>query len=531
MNDRVSTSAVYVNATVLTQDPAAPRAEALAVVDGRITAVGTSSDIESLIGPDTKRIDLDGRVLLPGFNDAHAHVWKAGQLLTSILDLRSVRSLDELCYLVRQRHRELPLGTWVIGRGYNEALMREGRQPTRHDLDAAAMRRPVALTRTCGHMMVVSTRALELAGIDRNTNPPAGGIIAKDEHGEPIGLLEEAAMGFAKAVMPDPSVDDYAEMVLAANQDQLRKGITSVSEAGAYPDLITAYRKLDDEGLLAVRANVMAMARSDERLITDELGALPLPEKFVSDCLRVDSVKLFVDGGLSGASAALSRPYDHVETFGILRLNRDDLDHFARRVHDAGFRVCAHAIGDVAIDFVLTAYEKLERRGHRIEHFGLPDPSHLARASRLGAIVVPQAVFIHSLGPNFRWNLDDEFLARCYPIRSMLDAGLAMALSSDAPVVPDDDPFLGIQAAVTRRDMEGELIAPEESIRVDEALYAYTMGGAVASGDADNRGSLTVGKWADMVVVDTNPLEVAPENLAEIRVEQTFVADELVFSR
>lgn len=502
-----------------------PRAEALAADGERIVAVGARNDIEPLAGPETRRVDLEGRVLIPGFNDAHVHAWKVGQLLTSILDLRSVRSLDELAQRLRERHRELPREAWLIGRGYNEALMAEGRQPTRYELDAAAPGRPIAMTRACGHMMVVNSRVLELGGIDANTASPPGGAIERDERGEATGLLKETAMGLAKAVMPDPSVEDYAEMIAAANDAQLRNGITSVSEAGAYPDLVGAYRRLDRERRLAIRANVMAMRLADE-----QVGSLPLPERFVSDFLRVDSVKLFADGGLSGATAALMGRYRHGESRGLLRVEADELYELAVGARDAGLRVCTHAIGDAAIDCVLAAYERLGRPAQRIEHFGLPSPSHLERARRLGAMAVPQAIFIHSLGPNFRRHLTEDYLARCYPLRSMLDAGLVVALSSDAPVVADDSPLRGIQAAVTRRDREGELIAERESVRVEEALYAYTMGGALASGDGENRGSLTVGKWADLVVLDENPLTVDPEELHQIRVVQSFVAGELRFS-
>lgn len=516
---------VFENGSLLTQDPAIPRADALAVDGERIVAVGAKTDIEPLARPGTERIDLEGGALLPGFNDAHVHVWKVGQLLTSILDLRPLRSLEELARVLRDRDHELPPGAWLIGRGYNEALLAEKRQPTREDLDAVASGRPVALTRTCGHMMVVNTRGLELGGIDRNTPAPPGGAIERDEHGEATGLLKETAMGLVKAVTPDPSVDEYGEMIAAANEAQLRHGITSASEAGAYPDVVSAYRWLERERRLSVRANVMAMRLADERV-----DALPLPERFVSDFLRIDSVKLFADGGLSGATAALLGRYRHADTRGLVRVEADELYDLSVGARDAGLRVCTHAIGDAAIEGVLDAYERLERPGQRIEHFGLPTPQQIERARRLGAIVVPQTAFIESLGTNFRRHLTEEYLARCYPVRSMLDAGLVVALSSDAPVVPDDNPLVGIQAAVTRRDAEHELIAEDEAVRVDEALYAYTMGGALASGDEENRGSLTPGKFADLIVLERNPLEVEAEELTQIRVVRSFVGGEQRYS-
>ena len=520
--------ALFYNGTLLTQDPALPRAEALAVKNGRIEAVGSRGDVENLAGPETERIDLEGRTLLPGFNDSHVHVWKVGQLLTGILDLRATASLEELKAVVRHRDRELPEGKWLLGRGYNEQFLAEGRQPTRWDLDLAAPHRPVALTRTCGHMIVGNSRALALAGVDRATADPAGGAVARDSYGEPTGLVQENAMGLLKAVIPEPTVSEYAEMVLAAGNDQLSKGITSASEAGATPALLEAYRALDRAGKLQHRFHVMAMRLSEE-----SARPLPVPEKYVSDFLRIDSVKLFADGGLSGATAALSGTYRHQPVRGLARLTEEEIFSLGLEAQRAGFRVCTHAIGDAAIDVVLSAYERLHERGgrgHRLEHFGLPDRAQIERARRLGAMAAPQTVFLHALGMNFRRYLNDHYLARTYPIRSMLRGGLTVALGSDAPVVPDDRPLLGIQAAVTRKDGEGVRIAPDEAISVEEALYAYTMGGAIASGDEANRGSLSPGKWADFAVVDRNPCEVEAEEIATVDVVRTFVSGRLVFA-
>jgi hypothetical protein len=518
--------AIFYNGTLLTQDPEQPRAEALAVEDGRLQAVGSISDVLNLAGPGTERVDLEGRTLVPGFNDSHVHVWKVGQILTGILDLRATRSLEELRALVRRRDHELPEGAWLLGRGYNEQLLAEGRPPTRSDLDEAAPRRPAALTRTCGHMIVGNSRALSLAGVDRNTPDPPGGAIGRDASGEPTGLVQENAMGLLKRVIPEPTRSEYAEMIGAAGRAQLAKGITSASEAGATPALLEAYRSLDREGRLAHRFHVMAMRLSEE-----SPRPLPLPEKHLSDFLRIDSVKLFADGGLSGATAALHGRYRHGPTRGLARLGEEEVYELGLEAQEAGLRVCTHAIGDAAIDAALAAYERLHARGgrgHRFEHFGLPDRRQIERARRIDAIAAPQTVFLHALGVNFRKYLTDEYLARTYPVRSMLRGGLPVALGSDAPVVPDDDPLLGMQAAVTRSDSEGERIAPEEAITAEEALYAYTMGGAIASGDGGNRGSLSAGKWADFAVLDRNPCDVDPEEIAAVEVLATYVAGHMV---
>jgi predicted amidohydrolase YtcJ len=507
-----------------------PSYAAVGVRDGRIAGVGASADLLREAGPATRHIDLGGRTLIPGFNDAHAHIWKIGHLHTTMVDLRKVRSIEELVAEVREHGHRMPPGSWILGRGYNEALLRDGRAPTRHDLDAAAPDRPVALTRTCGHIYAVNSVALDRAHIVADTPNPPGGIVERDPSGRPTGLLHETAMGLVGQVIPQPRRDEYEAMIAAGLRHQLSLGITSSSDCGVRPELLAVYRELDAAGRLPARVNVMPLRRVD-----GVPQPIPLPQQAVSDMLRVDTIKFLADGGLSGATAALSSSYRHAPTRGVLRFDRNELLELCRESHDAGWRIATHAIGDVAIEQVLAVYEMLgpHPRGlsHRIEHFGLPDARQLQRAARLNVAAVPQTVFIHGLGRNFRQYLPDAFLPRCYPVRSMIDAGLTVALSSDAPVVEDDNPLLGIAAAFTRRDSEGERIAPDQAVSVGEALYAYTMGGAHASGDANNRGSIDKGKWADLAVLSANPLATEPEALTGISVDMTLVAGRIVYER
>lgn len=514
---------IFHNGRVWTGREQSAPASALAVENGRISAVGADADVLALSRAGTRVIDLGGRALLPGFIDAHAHIWKIGHLLTTMLDVRGVESLAALSVKVREHSQRLAPGAWLLGRGYNEARFAEGRQPTRQDLDAAVADRPVVLTRTCGHIIACNSLALRLCGVGAETPVPAGGVIDRGENGAPNGILRETAMGLVTQKMPAPTRDDYAAMITSALWHQLSLGITSTNDAGVAPEILDTYRWLDREERLPSRVNVMALRLVDGR------GAVPLPERHVTDQLRVDSVKFFADGGLSGATAALSVPYRHADTRGVLRLDADEFLSLAREAHLAGWRIATHAIGDVAIDLVLDVYELLGRGPvrHRIEHFGLPDGRQLARAARLGVVAVPQTVFIHALGRNFRQYLPDSLLPRAYPIRAMLEAGLTVALSSDAPVVEDDSPLLGIQSAILRKDAEGHLIAPGEAITTGEALDAYAHGGAIASGDEDNRGRLRAGLWADLAVLSRDPFTAPPEELTTIRVEQTWVGGQL----
>jgi len=510
--------------------PARPRASAIAIRNGRIAAVGDSADLLRASNGRATRIDLAGRTVVPGFIDAHAHIWKIGHLLTSMIDLRRTTRLDAIVDAVRDADRRLPSDAWVLGRGFNEALLDARRPPTRRDLDRAAPERPVVLTRTCGHIYAVNSAALARAAIGPETPSPSGGVIDRDERGDATGLLRETAMGLVNAVMPPPSASEYQQMIVAALRHQLSLGITASSDCGVSPQILAAYRALDAEDRLPARVNVMPL-----RLVDGVAAPVPLPERFVSDRLRVDTVKLLADGGLSGATAALSVAYRHAAHTGVLRFTTPELQARCRESHDAGWRIATHAIGDAAIDQVLDAYEALgpHPRGivHRIEHFGLPSAAQLSRAAKLRLIAAPQTIFIRSLGPNFRRYLPDALLPRAYPVRAMIDAGVRIALSSDAPVVEDDNPLAGMAAAVTRRDIEGESIAAEQAITIREAFDGYTIGGATASGDESNRGSIDVGKWADLAVLSGNPVTADADALDDIRVDLTLVAGRVAYER
>lgn len=488
-------------------------AEAVAIEDGCIVKVGALADM-----PSGRRVDLGGAFVIPGFHDAHVHLWKMGDLLTRQLDLRGVRSVAELQRAVLARAGE----GWILGRGFNDASM--DRMPVKADLDVTD--RPVLLTRTCGHIAVANSRALALAGVGPSTEAPAGGVVVRDAHGEPNGVLQETAMSLVGDCVPPPTNDEYEAMILAAMRHQLSLGITRADEAGVGPELLEVYRRMDERQALPSRVNVMALRRA-----VGSPETLPLPELHHSDFLRVDTIKILADGGLSGGTAALRGEY-RGGGHGVLRLEASELVELCREAQERGLSLAVHAIGDRAIDVSLDAFEALgPGPRHRIEHFGLPDAAHIARARRLAVIAVPQTIFVHALGANFRQHLHEEIVARAYPLRAMLDAGLTVALSSDAPVVADDNPLLGMQAAVLRRDAEGFAIGPDEAVTAVEALRAYTLGAAEASGVADEAGSLAPGKWADLAALDGNPLEMDPTEWTRIKVLLTYVGGEVAFER
>ncbi len=519
---------VFKNGKVWTCEEARPRASALLVRDGSIAALGDDAEI-SAMAPAAKTIDLAGRALVPGFNDAHVHVWKVGHFLTSLLDLRGVRSIAEMTPLLRARAEATARDRFVLARGVNENVLEERRLPTRADLDRAAPDHPVIVVRQCGHIGIANSRALAAAGITSSTPDPTGGVIDRDSHGEPTGVVRETALTALQRCVPKPSESEYESMIAAAHRKLIEHGITSATDPGVEPELLYAYRRLDERGALAVRMNVMALG-------TDGVVTQALPVAYVSETLRIDTVKFFLDGGLSGGTAALGKESSYADgTRGILRLDEAAFYEPAREVQRAGLRIAAHAIGDRAVECALGVYECLRRDGpglrHRIEHGGLATKAQLRRLERGRHPVVMQPIFVRELAASWRAHLGESFSGAPYPLRTALDSKCDLALSSDAPVVDELSPLVNIATAVTRRGTDGMIHGSAEAISIGEALRAATLGGAIASGDEHSRGSLRVGKRADVVVLDRDPLSIEPGAIESIRVDLTMVNGEIAFER
>jgi len=519
---------LFYNGPIHTMDPACPAPEAVLVGDdGRIQSVGRQRDLATRAAA---RVDLRGRTLIPGFNDAHAHVVYLGLLLTRYVDVRIhvAPTIPAIIDRFVRRARTEPPGTWIIGESYNETFLPEGRHPTRHDLDRASGDHPLVLGRTCGHVSVANSKALELAGITSETPDPPGGVILRDERGEPTGVLQETAMTLVSRHIPEPSTQEMAEAIQAAMEHELQLGITSATDSQLSPFHVSVYRQMEADGQLGVRLNLLPVRREGERVI-------PFPERYVADMLRLDTIKFFADGGMTSATAAISIPYREVGTTGLLIYEREELAELMMECHRRGFRIATHANGDVALEQVIGIYERLQVQDprpalrHRLEHMALPTADHLTRCARQGIMAATQTVFLPAMGPTFRRYMPPSFIPRAYGLRAMLDAGMTVALSTDVPVVPDDNPFLGLKAAVDRLDHAGVPFGPEQAVSPHEALHAYTVGGALLSGDAENRGSIAPGKWADLVVLSGDPLSVPPESYLDLQVVQTYVGGTLVY--
>ena len=535
---------LFLNGTVLTMDEARPRAQAVAIAHGRVLAVGDDADLRDLRGAHTRVVDLAGRTLVPGFHDAHDHMIGFGMQLRMVAaDATSAPDLDALVAGLAARAAELPAGTWVKGAGYDDNKLRPARHPDRHDLDRATRDHPVYLRHTSGHMAVVNGRALELLGIDRATPDPDGGRVVRDAAGEPTGLLLETAMGLATRAFHPHRLDELVDALAAADAVYVREGITSHTEAGLgyLSDLEgVAYRRAVDAGRLRVRSTLMVKAEALHALVGAEGEAgfamtLGLATGWGDDRLRIGAVKMFSDGSLIGQTAAMRDGYvADPDNHGLFATPKATLRDWILRAHRSGWQCAVHAIGDLAVEFILDCYEealsdspRADHR-HRIEHCGLVSDATLERIVRLGVIPVPQQRFVGELGDGFLRVLGRERVqAGLYRQRSFVDRGVRLPGSSDRYVVRGA-PLLGIHDAVNQRTDSGAPFVPAEALTAEQALRAFTLEAAYASFDEDRKGSITPGKLGDLVVLGANPLEVVPTDLRDVTVEATMIGGAFV---
>ena len=503
--------------------------DAIVIEGNRIRAVGRFDELQSFIQPGTQLIDALGKTLMPGLNDSHIHLWKVGNLKTFMLDVRGAQSLDHMLQMLDNYAREYPDATWITARGFNEAAWQGGQIPNRADLDKVIKDRPVYVIRTCAHIAVCNSKALEVCNITSNTIVPDGGVIYIDDDGKPNGIFSETALGLITKNIPPYTKDELKLMVLSAREELYKYGITATTDPAVDPLLLEAYYEMHQQGQLGFRLNAIPIILPD-----GGDAPYPIPDYFRSDSFNVNTVKFFSDGGLSGKTAALKRHYKNSSDHGVLRLKRNQFTSLSIQALQKGLGIATHAIGDAAIEFVIDVYKNLHHQFpavvNRIEHLGLPEEKHLLDMQQYNIATSMQTIFISELGKNFIKYLDDDYLNQCYPVKSVLKHGILLALSSDAPVVKELNPFKGMQAAVTRTDNEGNVIAAHESINIASALKAYTHG-AAEIGKTPQIGSLKEGKLADFIITDKNPLTTPPHELSMLNVEQTFVDGQCVYKK
>jgi predicted amidohydrolase YtcJ len=532
---------VLTGGKVWTVDPSRPRAEAVAVRDGRIVAVGLDADVKPAIGPKTRVIRLAGRRVLPGFHDSHVHLLGSGLRLSQVA-LKDAKDEAEFGRRLREFDRKLPRDTWMIGGEWDHDRTFGGKLPDAELLDKYVRARPVFLRRYDGHMAVANTAALEKAGVTAKTPDPPGGVIYRKPGSKaPTGLLRDNAMNAVEAVVPAPTPAQIGEAVRAALKEARALGVTSVqdmdgSDAATRRRLLRLYQRLARRGELTLRID-LRWPLAEWKALAD----LGVEANFGSGWVRIGGVKGFVDGSLGSSTAKMFAPYlNEPGSTGIYVTPLGKLREYIEEADRAGLSVAVHAIGDRANAEVLDIFKEViakngkRDRRFRIEHAQHLRPAEYRRFARLGVVASMQPYHIIDDG---RWAEGRIGARRCsssYACRSLLDAGARLAFGSDWSVAPLD-PLLGIDAAVHRRTLDGKHPKgwfAEQKITVAEAVEAYTLGSAYAAGQEKERGSVSVGKCADLVVLSRDILaKQERDRIAQTRVVVTVVGGRVVYER
>ena len=541
-----SAEVIFFNGKVVTLDATDRIAQAVAVKDGRILAVGSDEEMKGLANSRTQWIDLRKKTMLPGLIDAHTHLAWSTIIFKSYVDGRCPpnRSIPDVLAKIRERASQVPPGTWIPVQGsfFANFKFAERRYPTREELDSAAPNHAVVFVATV-HAAIVNTCALQAARITRDTPDPPGGKIERDPAtGEANGILREWH-GFL------PLMNFTYDQIKQAVRDWvpdywIKQGCTS---AHTFADALEfrAVQELAAEGRLPirVRANFMDIQLGPKPVI-DSLVNLGIAPGLGDEWLKVGGVKIFVDGALMGLSAATHEPYLNMPSkdyCGILKF--DDHRPFAelvRKAHDAGLQLCVHAIGDKAQDWALQAYEQAlaanpKPHRHRLEHMGnlMTDRQRIARAKALGIIPVTTVEWVFEEGDFIEHYLGPSRKAQSWPLRSMLDAGLNVANCSDTVgATPfSTNPFYSMWSAVTRQTYLGKRLIPEEAISVKEALRLYTTGAAYAGYEETQKGSIETGKLADLIVIDRDILTIPEDQIKDIKVEMTVIDGRSVYRK
>ncbi|MEZ0221110.1 MAG: amidohydrolase, partial [Tardiphaga sp.] len=496
--------------------------EAIAIASGRVLATGSAQTIAELAGPDTRIIELAGRTAIPGLNDAHMHLLPLGLTMTEI-NLRpetGANSIGEILRRVAEKAKTAKPGEWINGRGYDHYELAEKRHPTAEELDQVAPNNPVYLKRTCGHVAVINTQAMRAAGIGHNTPQPDGGMIERRDN-KLTGLLAERALRLIVDAAPKPSAERLRDAIDRASRFMLEQGFTSVMDAAvgmaAGMDEIDAYEHLAKSNTLPIRTWVCIYGNTDG--IGDQAHAAGYRFGREVGMLRYGAMKVFGDGSAGGLTAAMSEPYlvGDPENRGIFCYTDKEMHDYLAHYHSLGYQLAIHAIGDAAIEQVLSGIEKASTadnpilgRRHRIEHCGFLSDSQIARMAASGIDPVPQPVFMYEFGDLYITNLGQARTDVAYPMRKWFDAGLHPAASSDAPV-STTDPFKNLFTMTTRMSNRHTVLGEGQKLSMAEAIHAYTYFGAYTQFAEDRMGRLVPGQLADIAVLSHDVFTCAPE--------------------
>jgi predicted amidohydrolase YtcJ len=526
---------IIANAVIHTMDPAQPMAEAVAILGNRIVAVGASTEILKLASPTTRVIDANKRLVLPGFNDAHTHFLTGGFQLSRV-DLRDADSPEVFADRIQSFASTLPKDRWVLGGDWDHERWADPRLPTKELIDSVTPDIPVFVNRLDWHMSLANSLVLKLAGVTRETPDPQGGVIVRDPTtGEPTGILKDAAQSFVWNVMPPSTFDEKLNAARAATNYAASLGVTSVQDVLAGSD-VGIYQSLLDRGELKTRIYAVTPIPAWERLAATGVRA-----NFGSEMLRVGGLKGFADGSLGSTTALFFEPYeDEPETSGIAgdeMFPEGAMLDRVRGADKAGLQTMIHAIGDRANDLILTMFEQVAREnGDSDRRFRIEHAQHLRQQdiSRFAASKIVASMQPYHVVDDGRWaerRIGKERAKGTYAFRSLLDSGATLAFGTDWTVGPLN-PILTVYAAVTRRTLDGKNPdgwIPEEKISVEEAICAYTVGSAYAEFQESVKGTISVGKLADVVVLSEDIFQIDPTEIENVRVVMTIVDGRVVY--
>ena len=519
MNFETSADLALIDGKIFTMNKALSCAEAVAVKGGQIVKVGSTEEVSYLIGKGTEIVYLDGRTVLPGFIDTHIHVADFGRFLMW-MDL-AAGSISQMQVLLGQRLEKTQPNKWVVGRGWNENRFIEKRLPTRFDLDIISPNNPVIFYHQSGQIALVNSKALELAGVTKQTESPIGGVIDRNEEtGEPTGILRDCATDLVWKLVPEPSMEELVEAAALACEKILQAGVTSIHWLAESAMDVHILKKLLEAGKMPLRVYmVVPLSLLGDSGLLDGIG---------EGAAKIGGVEVYADGYLASRTAALSKPYlGDAQNSGKLMCIQKDLNNSARNIVNKGFQLVLHAMGDKAVDAALNAIEDTEDKGrHRIDSAAVLNEALIQRIKKKKVVVSVQplvAVSEFSVYDAVE-HLGEERARWLYPLKTLFAEGVCVCGGSDCPMEPLS-PLLGMQSAVTRR------FYPEEQVTVDEALQMYTAKAAYASCEEKLKGTIEEGKLADFTVLAQDPHEVPVSKIQDIAVEMTIVGGKVGYLR
>lgn len=525
---------LLINGEVITVNTTNDVVEAIAIKGEKIIAVGSTEEILRLKDDHTETVDLDGRTLMPGLIDAHLHISSYGTNHLSVsCKADHIVSIEDLLVDLKKQIEKTPKGKWIRAWGYHEKKVTEQRYPTKEELDSVSTEHPIIVVRACGHISVVNSLALELAGIDNDIPDPEGGIYERDENGVLTGvLIESANMKMRElSAFTDDELDQAHKI---ASDHLLEKGITSIHDATGQGAMgLRALQRASEKGIIKQRVYTMVGRDLDwgRHLISSGIYTGLGDDKF-----KIGPLKLFLDGSSSGPTVWTREPYtSDPDNYGVYYYDQETVDALFIEAHRQGWQITAHAQGDAAIDMLLNTIEKANKiyprpdSRHRIEHAGIATPDLVKRMKEQNVVPTPNPAFLYEYGDGYIVNYGDRAY-QMFPLKDYMNEGVTAAITSDSPVT-DFSPMRGMHSAITRTSQSGQVVGEHQRISIIEAIRMYTINAAYASFEERIKGSLEVGKLADLVILDRSLLKTKVDDLIDVKVDCTIIGGQVEYQR